>query len=354
MPQYLKLSEYQTYSFEKSDTELGHIPKANQDLSKYANLPDWFKQGYKTNSLGLFDYEHYKKNGPRILGLGDSFFQGYGVPFRDTVLYVLEKITGIEIIKAGIARYGTAQEFILLKRLFPIFKPDIVLLGFCIWNDVQDNIKWSHLGSTGNNDSIISVSVDGVKNKTIFTHMKTLFRKSALFHFMLDRLKYFSISRKILLNYKFVEETVPEEIQPYAVNYTHEWQAGWNDTFKALQQISLFTKKNDAHLVVVIIPTLTQVYPQLWEKIKNYYFLDASKYEPYKPIRVLLEFCQAQNIDFLNLYDCFYEHGKNKLLYDGFRPGTHWNKEGNEVAAQCIKEFLVSEELLIRDRVLTR
>ena len=60
----------------------------------------------------------------RILGLGDSFTYGVGADFEQTYLYLLEKMfneragkhPSVEIIKAGIPRYYSEPELILLNE----------------------------------------------------------------------------------------------------------------------------------------------------------------------------------------------------------------------------------------------
>ncbi len=86
----------------------------------------------KISSQGFRDREHNTITEKfRILGLGDSFTFGEGVELKDTYLARLEeKLSGkADIIKAGVPGYNTAQEILLLKRLIPLYKPDLVILA---------------------------------------------------------------------------------------------------------------------------------------------------------------------------------------------------------------------------------
>ena len=49
------------------------------------------------------------------------------------------KIPDYKILAAGVAGYGTDQEYLLLKRLWPKVKPAAVVLIFCAQNDRLDN-----------------------------------------------------------------------------------------------------------------------------------------------------------------------------------------------------------------------
>ena len=49
------------------------------------------------------------------------------------------KIPDYKILAAGVSGYGTDQEYLLLKRLWPKVKPAVVVLIFCTQNDRLDN-----------------------------------------------------------------------------------------------------------------------------------------------------------------------------------------------------------------------
>ena len=112
------------------------------------NSTNEFDYDYRHNSLGFRDVEHVspKPTGTfRILGLGDSFTYGAGVPFEEIYLSRLEAMlnhrTGahprVEIIKAGIPRYFPQTERLLLEQYGPHFQPDLVTVAF-LPNDVID------------------------------------------------------------------------------------------------------------------------------------------------------------------------------------------------------------------------
>ena len=112
------------------------------------NSTNEFDYDYRHNSFGFRDVEHTAAKTPgtfRILGLGDSFTYGVGVPFEETYLSRLEAMlnhrTGvhpkIEIINAGIPRYFPQTERLLLESYGAQFQPDLVTVAF-LPNDVID------------------------------------------------------------------------------------------------------------------------------------------------------------------------------------------------------------------------
>lgn len=92
------------------------------------------------NGDGFRDREHGAKSKPRILFLGDSFVWGYDVEASDRFTEQLaEALPHWEILNLGVSGFGTDQEFLLLKRVFERYQPDIVFVVVCQDNDPDDN-----------------------------------------------------------------------------------------------------------------------------------------------------------------------------------------------------------------------
>jgi GDSL-like Lipase/Acylhydrolase family len=75
---------------------------------------------------------------PRLLMLGDSVAFGFGVADDETFAADLEK-DGYEVVNLAVPGYGTDQELLRLERLGAAYRPDVVLLHFCVRNDFVDN-----------------------------------------------------------------------------------------------------------------------------------------------------------------------------------------------------------------------
>ncbi len=118
------------------DAELGWAPVPNS-----SSLITTFRTThFKHNSLGLRDEEFSLDAKPTIMFLGDSFVWGLDSEADERFTEVLKaKIPDYKILAAGVAGYGTDQEYLLLKRLWPKVKPAAVVLIFCAQNDRLDN-----------------------------------------------------------------------------------------------------------------------------------------------------------------------------------------------------------------------
>jgi hypothetical protein len=92
------------------------------------------------NSQGLHDYEYSRRKQPgtfRIVGVGDSSLFGWGVPFEDSALKVLERRLNeqsrgrkFEVINFAVPGYNTAMEADTFVQRCLEFAPDLVLLNF--------------------------------------------------------------------------------------------------------------------------------------------------------------------------------------------------------------------------------
>lgn len=119
------------------DAELGWMPVPGSS----ATITTFRTTHYKHNNLGLRDEDFSLDAKPTILFLGDSFVWGLDSEADERFTELLKpKIPDHKILAAGVSGYGTDQEYLLLKRLWPKVKPAVVVLIFCSMNDRLDNV----------------------------------------------------------------------------------------------------------------------------------------------------------------------------------------------------------------------
>jgi hypothetical protein len=120
----------------RHDAELGWAPAPNS-RSIVKNVRTIHVQH---NSLGLRDVEFRPGARPTIMFLGDSFVWGLDVEANERFTDLLRRrISGYEVLAAGVSGYGTDQEYLLLQRLWAKVRPAVVVLIFCTQNDRLDN-----------------------------------------------------------------------------------------------------------------------------------------------------------------------------------------------------------------------
>jgi hypothetical protein len=118
------------------DAELGWTPVPDSS----SQITTFRTTHFRHNSLGLRDEEFTLDAKPTILFVGDSFVWGLDSESDERFTDLLKaKIHDYKILAAGVSGYGTDQEYLLLKRLWPKIKPAVVVLIFCSDNDRLDN-----------------------------------------------------------------------------------------------------------------------------------------------------------------------------------------------------------------------
>lgn len=101
-----------------------------------------FDVTYYSNSYGAQDIERSKKSNAsrRVVVLGDSYVEGYGVAREDRFTELLEKRTGIEHLNFGCSGgFGSIQEWLLYDHLASTFDHTDVFVFMLPFNDFSDN-----------------------------------------------------------------------------------------------------------------------------------------------------------------------------------------------------------------------
>jgi hypothetical protein len=118
------------------DPTLGWMPVEN----KHGSYSDTRRISYQDNAEGFRDAPHLRKTKPRVAFLGDSFVWGYDVERDERFTDRLKALMpGWEILNLGVSGYGADQEYLLLRRFFDRYAPDIVVLIVFPTNDREDN-----------------------------------------------------------------------------------------------------------------------------------------------------------------------------------------------------------------------
>ena len=281
-------------------------PNIERTLIHPANgEPDFY---LATNSLGLrSDVETPFKAPPntkRVLCLGDSYTFGFGVGSEETYPGYLEKILNdasndsrrYQVINAGFASgLSTDAEYLYLREIGFKFSPDIVVLGFCLINDLIDISK---------NEWVVNKDGDleRIYNRT--DRIIPVFVKRTA---MVTVLRAFIKPKEILR-----KNREPLDAEAFA-------RAQF-----ALNKIKELGKKKGFKFLVIIIPP-----PLLVDKKENGSVWDECREE-------LVGFCRQEDIPYIDLLGV--------LRTDDFLSGKagkmHFNERGNRKVAKVIFERL--------------
>lgn len=121
------------------DFGVWHLPHA-----RYRHQKSCFDLIYTSNAHGMRDREReMKSSAPRVVMLGDSFVEGWGVTDGQRFTNRLEGATGTPHLNFGVAGdFGAVQEAILYRTLASKFEHDAVILTILPANDFTDDKPW--------------------------------------------------------------------------------------------------------------------------------------------------------------------------------------------------------------------
>lgn len=163
----IQLSSYDCIYKRSTNPILGFELQAN----RRSDNPDFIQTYERTNAHGQRDRERSIRKPAgvtRVLLLGDSVVEGYGLKESDTLSYQLESLYtdgSTEVLNFGVSAYCTRAEVELLEVKGLQFDPDVVVLVF-VENDFDNfNREAFPLGGTIDRPSIVN----------------TMFRRSHLF-----------------------------------------------------------------------------------------------------------------------------------------------------------------------------
>jgi lysophospholipase L1-like esterase len=132
-----------------------------------------FDVRYHTNELGLRERPlHDLPTGHRVLVLGNSFVEGWGVEVEDSFVRVAERQINTDIpssptalINAGMSGYGVAQSYLLGRELLARVRPDAIVLVYAS-TMVQADHRYLALADLDSRGIATGLNPDSLANPT--------------------------------------------------------------------------------------------------------------------------------------------------------------------------------------------
>lgn len=273
------------------------------------------------NSRGFRDKEYTFKKPPsikRIVILGDSFAWGYNVKLEDSFPKVLEKALGekFQVLSLSVLGYSTDQELILLKQEGLRYEPDIVILALFL-NDVFDN---GNIATDGFRypKPYFSIDRDGLNLKNIpVPYLKNRMRSVEFIKSRIYKLRAILWTPPMHRRYAWLNVLEPR----------YRGSKDWQITFALLSYMNYLCQRNNIKFMIAVVPLEVQI---------------ADK-NTRLPQYILAGFGEKIGIPVLDFLSIFEMHN-DKQLY--FSNELHWNSTGHRIAAEAIKDFLLTKDWL--------
>ncbi|MDP8245915.1 MAG: hypothetical protein P9L94_17670 [Candidatus Hinthialibacter antarcticus] len=333
--------------------------------AKLALAPGVFPE-VKINTFGHRDQEYPKQNDHslRILALGDSFAYGR-VAYEYNFLTLLEERLDeafadetIEILNSGVPAYQPVNEFAYLKAYGFRFEPDAVIFCLYVGNDLRNN----------------DLAPTDIHPETPVSDLKTA-APVISFEYWLSHSEVYWMVRNILMRRAMmgeIESRLPEfssraldepnRIEPdfwmmsedqYKHNIENQMRSYilpqfWSDwdrknieaTIAVTLKMNEACKEKGIDFAVVLVPSEVQVDDDvsqvLYEVIEGK--IDRNAISLMEPQAALFTRLAQQGVNVIDLLPAFQEKGKDQRLY--LLRDTHWNEDGNALAAEVLFEPL--------------
>ena len=282
----------------------------------YESKDDNFLKDFKTNSSGFRDYEFGQEkdeNIKKILVFGDSIAVG-----TDSIIYsndlfskqlenIIEQDKSLkyryDVYNMGVDGYNTVQEAENLNLHVNEYKPDIVVVTYCL-NDVDDC-------SRGIYYQILATSQFGPVG-----------------HYLLKS-KIYNAFCQVLFDTMNLHEKI--KIGKKCDKYWGFEESGMNIPEKGFRMFDFLQKKYNFKLYVFIVPFL----------------VDYNNYEYEKQHESVQSVLNKYNIKGFDMIKCFSDISKDGSFFDsGLKDKMHPNEFGHRLMAEFIYKKLKTENAL--------
>ena len=298
--------------------------------------PNYAQGVERHNQWGLRDEDRgpTKSTGiQRIVVIGDSFTYGAGVRLEACYPKVLESLLadGVDVVNGGVPGYSTAQASSWLKKFGLEYKPDLIILGFFLGNDV-----WENVGSATHHVVERALTEKPVRKRSERSFWRRL-RNTSAFYRVLKKLpdRLDSVDPDLELDVYWRHTLSRMGVCAHGPA-RDSWEPGWTIARQSMQAIAAVA---DCPVVVLAIPDEFQVNPGVRAEVVQRYGINEASYDWYLPNRRLKEMCKELGWVFLDVSPMFEQRiAAGERLY--IPPlDAHWNDAGHRAAAEALRDL---------------
>lgn len=265
----------------------------------------------------------------RVIVLGDSIAFGTNLPWEATFSGLLQHRLqsdkrDVEVLNFGVGGYDTLQEVALLEALGLKYKPDLVVVAFCL-NDISiASLSLEHLERTRSQQrrvlqklrvaQFVSSSIEKIRVKSWLSHMN----QPGVFH------------REYEHQIDAIDEDDVEllDLMKNAPRYPSTTWYGDRDRIGrlrfAFRRLAGISSAHGFPVVIMIVPLL---------------FEDAGTYPHHTAHRIVEMEARRAGFDTLDLAPAFIRAGLGTLK-TGFGDIIHPNQRGHAIMADLLAEYV--------------
>jgi hypothetical protein len=313
-----------------------------------------FAVRFETNERGLrVGNPPYEKaaDGFRVMVLGDSFIESAHVSAEDAMTTQLQTLLRgslpgrpVDVVNAGVAAYGTAQQYLYFETEGYKYQPDVVVLVVFIGNDLLDNVRRAY----GAYDRpYFEVNEGGGLQQTGFPRRnpdhaarwdEPLIRNSTAYNFLKS-----GVWDKLERWDERSGESGVDPVRDYEIYETklqRKMRRSWAITDLLVKELNERCEEFGARLVVVAAPSYRQLVPENFARLLQQEHLDGDRYSIDLPNQLLADLTSRRGIAYLDLLPRLREASTGDPFRLYYPKNAHWNPDGHRFVAERIHNFL--------------
>ncbi len=309
---------------------------------------DYTSRGYLTE-----DIFKKKPDAVRILELGDSFsvyLYDKGKNYNNFLQkkFIAKGRGDVELVNAGLEAIGPGNYWHILSKYGPLFKPDLVMVGFFVGNDFEEAefiINIGNMMSEPNDLLKRYLRYDQFKHWRLYRLCRNKYNRFRDAQLKKQEIKLHITKEMGTFSQEYFLDVERKRSWIFDKNKIDKLQEKWQECSEVLLKIKDWCDRRGIELVIAILPDQFQVDRELRGVIYNNFKKIVEKnIDLRQPNTLIVNFCRMHNIHCLDLLEPFQEQGKTRVLY-ALRD-THWNEAGNRLAADLIFAYLEENRLV--------
>lgn len=315
-------------------------------LEGFDEAPEWNVR-IRTNSLGMRGPEPEASPSRRILVLGDSYVEGYGVEEAQTLSSRLGGLMApAEVLNGGCGSYSPLLEWMALREWGPRLRPDLVILALDC-SDLQDDASYSTRIVKGPDGAVLAVDAlsrggaDLPSPRTRFIEMTQPLKASRLYltakHAGHALCAWAIRAWRLRIDLKAAGDVKVDRLAATRAGTGERLRPDLERTQGNLLRIRDLCRTLGSGFVIVTYPYAHQVNGREWAEGRvQWGFLPGDVSDTWL-MREMTAFGAREGIEVIDLTEDFRGASGFPLYYP--RDG-HWTAEGHRIAAEGIAKRL--------------
>ena len=307
-----------------------------------------FRAPVHINSLGFRDREWTIPKPPgtyRIVALGDSFTEGMQVGDDETFSARMREALDtperrVDVANLGVSGYGTAEASAVLRVYGPRLQPDLVLLCFCLANDLPNNLATTFCHTEGGR--LVCGLPDPPSPRSLaVSHLRSELAARSQLYQLVRAATSDPFFERIGLHAPSPVQTTPE--MPFGRDQYREPRPAYVEQSLAMTR-EMFVQLRDlaatlgADTWVVLVPVREQIWDREWNAIV------ASDAHPETLVRnglqrAVAEQARAAGLPVIDLYDAFRARNGAAETLD-WHVDAHYDAAGHALTASEVTDAL--------------